>query len=76
MLLLLIENASDLEYMDQLITIKRFSLLYNGVSDINPTPGHDINKFVPGQTIAVQFQVYLLNFLMSKDLRVKFGYTF
>lgn len=58
--------------MDQLITIKRFLFIYNSVSDTNPPPGHDIDKFIPGQTIAIQFQVHLLNFGMSKDPEVIF----
>ncbi len=75
-LLSLIENTSDREYMDQLITMKRFSFTYNGVSDANPPPDYDIDKFVPTRTIVVQFQVHLLNFWTPKDLEAKFEYTF
>ncbi len=62
--------------MDQLITMKRFSFTYNGMSDTNPPPGYDIDKFVPDQTVVVQFQVHLLNFQTSKNPEAKFEYTF
>ena len=76
MLLLLIEDANNREHMNWLITIKRFPFMYNGMSDANPPPGHDIDKFVPNQTVAVQFQIHLLNFWMPKDPKAKFGYIF
>lgn len=50
--------------------------MYNGVSDTNPPPGHNINIFVLSQTVAVEFQVHLLNIWMPKDLEVKFEYIF
>ena len=50
--------------------------MYNGVSDANPLCGHDIDKFVPGQTVAMQFQVHLLKFLTLKDPEAKFEYIF
>ncbi len=62
--------------MDQLITMKRFPFTYNGMSDANPPPSYDIDKFMPGQTIAVQFQIHSLNFQTLKDPEAKFEYTF
>lgn len=56
--------------------MKKSPCIYNDVSDINPPFGHDINKFVLGRTIVVQFQLHLLNFQMSKDPKAKFKYTF
>lgn len=31
--------------------------MYNDVSNANPTLGHDIDKLMPNQTIAIQFQI-------------------
>lgn len=50
--------------------------MYNDLSDTNPPLGHDIDKFVFGQTVVVKFQVHLLNFWMSKNPEAKFKYTF
>ncbi len=46
------------------------------MSDANLPLGHDINKFVPSRTIAVQFQVHLLNFWTPKDPEAKLEYIF
>ena len=62
--------------MDQLITIKQFSYMYNGVSNVNPPLGYDDDKFVSSQTVAVKFQVHLLNFPMPKNPEAKFEYSF
>lgn len=75
-LLLLIEDANNQEHIDQLIKIKQFLLTYNGISNVNPPLGHDIDKFVPSQTVAVLFSVHLLNFQTSKDSKSKFKYIF
>ncbi len=62
--------------MDKLITMKQFPFTYNGVSDANPPPSYDIDKFVSGQNVVIQFQVYSLNFWMPKNPEAKFKYTF
>lgn len=46
------------------------------MSNTNSPPGYNINKFVPGQTGVIQFQVHSLNLQMPKDLKTKFEYTF
>lgn len=56
--------------------MKQFILTYNGVTDADLPPDQDINKFVPGWTIAVQFQLHLLNFWPTKNLEAKFEYIF
>lgn len=47
----LIEDTSNWEYMDELITIKYFPFMYNGVNNANPLFGYDIDKFVSGLTV-------------------------
>lgn len=49
--LLLIKDASDREYMNQLITMKQFLFMYNSMGNANPLSGQDIDKFVAGQTV-------------------------
>lgn len=56
--------------------MKQFLFMYNGVSDVNLSLGHNIDKFVSCQTVAVQFQVHSLNFWTQKDPEAKFEYTF
>lgn len=47
MLPLSIKDTSNQEHIDQLIAIKQFLFMYNGMNDANLLPGHNINKFVP-----------------------------
>lgn len=53
MLLSLIEDTNNQEYIDQLVMLKRFPFTYNSMSDANQPSGYSIEKFVPGQTIAM-----------------------
>ena len=56
--------------------MKKFLFMYNSVNNTNSPLGHDINKFMPGRTVIVLFQIYLLNFWTPKTPEVKFKYTF
>lgn len=75
-LLSLIEDTGDREYLEELTQLGRFPFTYNGITDTDPNPGHAVDEFVPGRTVAVQFQVHSLNFRTAKNPDAKFEYSF
>lgn len=46
------------------------------MNNANPSPGYDIDEFIPGQTGIVQFQVHVFNFQTTKNQNDKFEYNF
>lgn len=74
--LLLIEDAGDGKYMEELTHLSQFLFIYNSMTNTNLNSSYAFNEFVSSQIITMQFQVYSLNFRTIKKLDSKFKYTF
>lgn len=53
MFLLLIKDINIEEYIDHLITLKRFLSMYKSMSNMDPFSGYNADKFIPSQIIAM-----------------------
>ena len=76
--------ADDEETRDVVKTIyfqDIFPFTYDvwGLADVNsdyPGPGHDVNNFKSGATVAIKFQILLQNFKASKKVDAIKTYSF
>lgn len=54
-LLLLIEDVSNREYIEEFTHLGRFLFTYNGLTNTNPNLSHAFDVFVSGQIVTMQF---------------------
>ena len=62
--------------MRRLCESDRFPFTYDGMDDEDPNPGHEIDDFMAGQTVAVEFQVHFRNFRTPKRPEGAVDYSF
>lgn len=74
-LLSLIDDDRDREYLQELSNSNKFPFTYKGLVDTEPNPGHGVDNFIPSQTIAMQFQIYLLSFRSKQKPNDRFTYA-
>lgn len=61
MLLLLMKDSNNKEYINELIIIKQFLFIYNSMSNVDLSSIYDINKFMPSCSIILSSLFKLLN---------------
>ncbi len=72
----LIDDGDEKEWMERLYSDGTFSFNYDGIADINPNPGHDIDQFRPGRNVAAEFSTHAINLKSTAKPDSKFNYNF
>ncbi len=62
--------------MEKLCSEETFLFTYDGIADINPNLGHDIDQFRPGRNVAAKFSTHVINFKSTAKLDGIFNYNF
>ncbi len=72
----LIDNRDENEWMKKLYSKRTFPFTYDGIADINPNHGHDIDPFGPRQNVAAEFSTHAINFKSTAKPDGTFNYNF
>ncbi len=72
----LMDDGDETEWMERLCSKRTFPFTYNGIADINPNPGHDIDQFWPGRNVVAEFSSHAINFKSTAKPDGTFNYNF
>ncbi len=70
------DDGDEKEWMERLCSEGTFPFTYDGIANINPNPGHDIDQFRPGQNVAAKFSIHAINFKSTAKSDGTFNYNF
>lgn len=62
--------------MESLYDAEKLLFTYDGIADSNPNPGYNLEKFWREQFIAVEFNIYSINFMTKSNPTNSFFYIF
>ncbi len=72
----LMDDGDEKEWMERLCSEGTFPFTYDGIADINPNSGHDIDQFRPGRNVAAEFSTHVINFKSTAKPDGTFNYNF
>ena len=72
----LMEDGEEKEWMEGVCDGKKFPFTYDGIADVNPNPGHEIEEFRRGRFVAVEFSAHSINFRTKTNPGGTYNYNF
>lgn len=72
----LMDNGDEKKWIERLCTNGMFLFTYDGITDNNTNPNHDIKEFCQDQLVALEFSIYSINFWTKKNPNSTFRYNY
>lgn len=72
----LMDEGGEKNQMEILYTGEKFLFTYDGITNNNPHPGHNIKEFQQNQFVVMEFSIHSINFRTKKNLSGIFNYYY